>query len=158
MFLGEYEHSIDDKHRLAIPAEIRDQLDQAHGGHDLVVAPGANELLWLWPESTFQDLASALGGSLVGDENMLDFERLFFSQAARMSLDSAGRIRLPERLISQYALSGSVMILGVRDHLELCVPGDWRQQQKQLEQSHGQIWSMARKALAQRTDNSQGQD
>jgi len=146
LLLGEFEHTIDSKNRLAVPAEIRDVLSMLElGGGGLIAAPGANEHLWLWPEKTFQELASDLGGSLLGDERMMDFERAVFSQAARCPLDSAGRVRLPERLLSQFGLSGSVMVLGVRNHLELVTPKAWRLQQDALPSTKN-IWQQARQA------------
>ncbi len=150
LFLGEYEHSLDPKQRLAIPAEIRDVLNPDRHGEALIAAPGANGALWLWPEKTFQELSTALGTSLLGDEDMQQFERLIYSQAARLLIDSAGRIRIPDRLLQAFGLSGSVMILGVRDHLEVCDPQAWRAEQQRLQPSQAEIWKRARQALADR--------
>ncbi|MFB0985672.1 MAG: MraZ N-terminal domain-containing protein, partial [Phycisphaerales bacterium] len=83
LFLGHFEHTIDTKNRLAIPAELRDVFDEETHGTAFVAAPGATGSLWLWPERTFADLASELGGSLLGDEDQIDFERVIFSQSAR---------------------------------------------------------------------------
>ena len=60
-FLGEYEHSIDAKQRLAIPAEVRDLLHPESHGSAFVAAPGGNGSLWLWPEKTFETLSQELG-------------------------------------------------------------------------------------------------
>lgn len=150
LFLGEYEHSLDPKQRLAIPAEIRDVMKPELHGEAFIAAPGANGSLWLWPEKTFHELSAALGGSLLGDEDMQQFERLMFSQAARLPLDAAGRVRVPDRLLQGFGLSGSVMILGVRDHLELCDPAAWKAEQQQFQPAQADIWRRARKALADR--------
>lgn len=155
LFLGEYEHSLDPKQRLAIPAELRDVLRPEQHGEALIAAPGANGCLWLWPEKTFQELSSSLGGSLLGDEDMQQFERLMFSQAARMPLDAAGRIRIPDRLLQAFKLSGSVMILGVRDHLEVCDPEVWKAEQASLQPLQADIWKRARQALADRKRSEQ---
>jgi len=149
-FLGEYEHSLDPKQRLAIPAELRDVLRPELHGAALIAAPGSNGSLWLWPEKTFQELSTALGGSLLGDEDMQQFERLIFSQAARLPIDGAGRVRIPDRLLQAFGLSGSVMILGVRDHLELCDPTAWKAEQQALQPSQADVWRRARQALADR--------
>ena len=145
LLLGEFEHTIDSKNRLAVPADIRDVLLSQGSMAGLIATPGSNGSLWLWPETTFEVLAAELGGSLLGDENMVDFERAIFSQSARCPLDSAGRVRLPERLLARFGLSGSVMVLGVRDHLELMTPLDWRAAQDALP-SDREIWQRARKA------------
>ncbi|MEC8559870.1 MAG: hypothetical protein VXY94_07315 [Planctomycetota bacterium] len=149
-FLGEYEHSIDAKQRLAIPAEVRDVLDPEVHGSAFVAAPGGNGSLWLWPERTFETLSKELAGSLLGNDDLDDFERLVFSQSARVPLDSAGRIRIPVRLLDRYGLSKSVTVLGVRDHLELIKPKSWREEQSRLEPARTDIWRRARQAMADR--------
>jgi len=155
-FLGEYEHSLDPKQRLAIPAEIRDLMKPELHGKAFIAAPGGNGSLWLWPEKTFQDLSGSLGGSLLGDEDMQQFERLIFSQAARLPIDAAGRVRVPDRLLNTFGLTGSVMILGVRDHLELAVPAVWKAEQARLQPAQGEIWRRARQALADRRRTESG--
>lgn len=148
LFLGEYEHTLDQKQRLAIPSELRDVLDPKQHGVAFIAAPGANGSLWLWPERTFAQLSQSLGGSLVGDPSMQDFERLVFSQAARVPLDNAGRVRIPDRLLAKFGLAGSIMILGVRDHLELTEPAAWKREQERLQPETADIWRRARQALA----------
>lgn len=147
LLLGEFEHAIDAKNRLAVPADIRDVLNASSRGESLIAAPGSNGSLWLWPETTFENLADELGGSFLGDETMADFERTIFSQSARCPLDSAGRVRLPERLKSRYGLSGSVIILGARNHLELMTPSAWKEVQAALP-SDQEIWARAREAAS----------
>ena len=129
-FFGQYEHTIDAKQRLAIPADARAVLDAAGNGSTFVVAPGTSDSICLWPERTFTELAQAsLGGSFLGDARLVEFQRAIFSQAQRCPMDSAGRIRLPERLLSQYGLSGSVMVVGAMDHLEVIAPDKWKDKQ-----------------------------
>ncbi len=148
LFLGEYEHTLDQKQRLAIPSELREVLDPKVHGENFVAAPGANGMLWLWPERTFAQLSQALGGSIVGDPQLQDFERTLFSQAARVPLDNAGRVRIPDRLLQRFGLTGSIMILGVRDHLELVDPAAWKREQERLQPATEEIWRRARMALA----------
>ncbi len=147
LFLGEYEHTLDQKQRLAIPSELRDVLEAKVHGEAFVAAPGANGSLWLWPEKTFAKLSEDLGGSLVGEPLLQDFERLVFSQAARVPLDNAGRVRIPDRLLSKFGLAGSIMILGVRDHLELLEPGAWKREQERIQPETAEIWRRARQAM-----------
>ena len=60
LFLGEFEHALDAKQRLAVPSELRACMP--HEGEDavFVAAPGPNGFLWLWPEATFAELAKSL--------------------------------------------------------------------------------------------------
>ena len=124
MFLGEYEHSLDAKQRLAIPAEIRDAWNAERHGAMFVAAPGQNGGLWLWPEKKFVEHADRIESGLVTQEEVVRFNRYYFPRAARVPFDSAGRVRIPERLLEDFGLSGQVVILGVRDHLELASRDD----------------------------------
>ncbi len=119
MFLGEYDHSLDAKQRLAIPSEIRDAWKKDRHGEAFIAAPGQNGALWLWPEKKFEEQADRIESGLVTQEEVVRFNRDLFPRSARIPFDSAGRVRIPDRLLSDFGLSGQVVILGVRDHLEL---------------------------------------
>jgi len=149
LFTGEYEHVIDAKQRLAIPAELRARLDPVNHGEGFYLVPGPNGALWLWPERTFEQMAGAMEQSLLPAEEMMEFEELLFSQAARSDADSAGRIRLPDRLLQWAGITDRVVILGVKDHLELRNPGDWSVRRQEKLDKHGEIMLRARRALAE---------
>ena len=148
LFTGEYEHTIDAKHRVAIPSDIRSRLSPERHGEAFYLAPGPDTSLWLWPEKTFEDLASASEQSLLPDEDLMEFEELLYSQSSRAELDSAGRIRIPERLMKLAGLGSSVMILGVKDHLELRDPAAWTARRDEKLAKQAEIVMRARRALA----------
>mgnify|MGYP003576062144 FL=1 len=150
LFTGEYEHTIDAKQRLAIPAEIPDALGPEIQGEALYLVLGANGALWLWPEKTFEQMAGALEQTLLPEEEMMEYEQLLFSQAARLELDKAGRVLLPERMISAGGLGTSVTILGVKDHLELRDSQQWTALRQQKYAKQQEIMLRARRALGQR--------
>ncbi|MBT8484686.1 MAG: hypothetical protein HKO59_00050 [Phycisphaerales bacterium] len=147
LFTGEYEHSIDAKQRLAIPAEVRASIDPERHGTSFYAVPGPNGAIWLWPERTFEQMAGAMDQSLLPPEEMMEFEELLFSQAARLEPDKTGRVRLPERLLQQTGIEQAVMILGVKDHLELRTPADWEQRRQERLEKQGEIMLRARRAL-----------
>jgi MraZ protein len=141
VFVGTYEHAIDNKNRVAIPAEVRTQLlrqtqrdAQSHGkGHDedsqaiaLYVTLGEGQALCLYTEQGFEQRAAELDHSELEAEQILTYERLFFSLAARVELDKAGRIRLPENLIQRAGLQTEVVLIGVKDHLEIMDRQRWQ--------------------------------
>jgi MraZ protein len=147
MFLGEYEHSLDAKQRLAVPAEVREIWNEERHGAGLVAAPGPNGSLWLWPERTFGQIAEKFDTGLLAAEGLVQFERHVFSKAARVPFDSAGRIRIPDRLLKQFGLKSQVVVLGVRDHLEVMDLESWRQEEAAAPPSTD-IWRQARAAHA----------
>jgi MraZ protein len=150
LFTGEFAHTIDAKQRLAIPAELRSTLASMRGADDeptvLFGAPGPNGALWLWPESTFEAMASAVDSDLVPTDEQMSFDELFFPLAARLQIDSAGRIRVPERLLAQAELGSAVVILGMRDHLELRDQVKWDEHRARLLPRAGEIMLRARQA------------
>jgi len=158
LFTGEYEHTIDVKQRLAIPAEIRSRLDPQVHGEAFYVVPGPNGALWLWPERTFEQMAGAMEQSLLPAEEMMEFEELLFSQAARLELDKAGRVRLPERLLQVAGITQAVVVLGVKDHLELRDGQVWQARRQEKLSKQGEIMIRARRALTeqQRQERSEG--
>lgn len=151
LFTGEYEYTIDAKHRIAIPAEIRSRLGKDESAFYLV--PGPNGALWMWPEPTFDAMAGAMEQTLLPGEEIMEFEELLFSQAARLDLDGSGRVRLPERLLTLAGISDKVMILGVRDHLELRDPQEWRTRLEEKLGQKAEIMLRARRALAERRES-----
>jgi MraZ protein len=153
LFLGEYEHSLDSKQRLAIPSELRQVLNPATIGASFVAVPGPDALM-LWPDATFERLASGMGGSLVGEQTMRQFERVLFSQAAAAPLDSAGRVRIPDRLLARYGLSGNIVILGVRDHLDLISAATWKAREAERHAASEDLWRRAHQILDSRSSSS----
>jgi len=151
LFTGEYEHSIDSKQRLAIPSEIRARMDREKLTPAFYLVHGPNGVLWLWPEATFESMSSALEQTLLPGEDVLEFDELTFPFARRVELDSAGRIRLPEDLLATSGLGTTVMILGVRDHLELRDPQVWDRQRQEKRARQREILLRARQALASKS-------
>ena len=99
MFLGEYEHSLDSKQRLAIPVEIRNEWKPERHGSMFIAAPGQTGGLWLWPEKKFEEYADRIESGLVTQEEVARRNRQLFSRAARVPFDSSGRVRIPDRLL-----------------------------------------------------------
>ena len=126
MFLGEFEHSLDAKQRLAFPAEIRDGLKSDIHGESLVAIPGAYGSLWIWPEKTFETMAAGQTRGFVRSQEQMEMDRYVFSRAARLTFDNAGRIRIPDRLLQEFGLKGRVTILCAFDHFELSDADAWK--------------------------------
>ncbi len=125
LFVGTYEYTIDAKQRLAIPSEVRDRLDHKADGKDLyAVLLGGS--LGLYTERGFEKRAEELDHSQRPPEEVLLFEQEFFGNAARLELDSQGRVRLPERLMKLAGLERDVVLVGVKDHLQIHDRQSWQ--------------------------------
>ncbi len=120
IFAGHYEHTIDAKNRLAIPARFRSRLDPERDGAGFYVSPGQPPTtLWLYTERHFERLAQRPQSALIPDDDQLRFEQVFFPWAELVELDSQGRILVPEKMLRRSGLDREVVICGVRDHLEI---------------------------------------
>jgi len=125
LFTGDTERSIDDKHRLSIPTEMRIGFSMGAGLSVVYASPGPTGGVWLWPEATFESMANSFEQSLLPDENVMEFEQILFSQSRRLEIDKAGRIRLPEALLQFAGVGSQAVVIGVRDHLEIRDPAQW---------------------------------
>ncbi len=128
MFLGEFEHSIDDKGRITIPAKFRGRL--AAG---LVVTKGIDNCLWLYPEDAWNVLAEKVSDLRLTDPNAREFQRQLFGGAADAVPDKQGRINLPPYLREYANIDNQAMIIGLHNHCEIWDPARWRERQ---ERSH----------------------
>ena len=131
LFTGKPELSVDAKQRLAIPAKTRTMLEQARVGNALYIIWGANGVLWLWPERTFEDIAGEIEPTLTPAAEQMDFDELTFPETQRLDIDSAGRIRLPQELLEEAGLGSRVLLVGVRHHLEIWDPDAWAAQHRE---------------------------
>ena len=132
VFVGTYDHTIDAKNRLAIPSEVRGMLQRSLGigGDDpirLYVIYGAPKALYLYTEEGFAQRAAELDNSPMQRSQLLEWERLMFSLAQQVEIDKAGRVRLPEAMLKRAGLSGDVVLLGVKDHMEVRDRQTWHE-------------------------------
>ena len=131
MFLGEHEHTLDEKNRLTLPARLRESF--AGGG---VVTRGMDGCLYVYSRAKWDDLVDRRLGSLdplSRDDRMI--QRHFFSAAAEFEPDKQGRIMIPAPLIEHAKLGRDVVVAGVYDHLEIWDRAAWREQLQTVEGS-----------------------
>jgi MraZ protein len=132
MFLGEYEHSLDDKNRLTLPAKFREAL--ADG---VVITQGfEGRCLYAFSRQDWHDVVEQRVASLdlLAPEGR-QMRRFFFAGAAEAEPDKQGRILVASHLIERAELSREVVVAGVYDHLEIWDRAAWKDQLKQVEGS-----------------------
>jgi MraZ protein len=131
MLLGEFEHTIDDKNRLTLPAKFRQALS---GG--VVITRGMDGCLYCYPQAEWERLVD---GRLAGLDPLSREGRLmhryFFAGAAEAEPDKQGRVMVPATLAKNAGIGREVVVAGVRDHLEIWDRAAWREHVKQLEGS-----------------------
>ncbi len=120
MFLGEYQHTLDAKCRLSLPARFR----QGMTGK-LIIAKGFEDCLYVFPAEAYADFLDSL---LQGDDFEPRFRKLrrfFTTGAIEAELDSAGRIGVPQVLRDYGGLEKDVTIVGNGDRIEVWDSGRW---------------------------------
>lgn len=119
LFTGQFEHTIDAKNRLAIPAEIRARWKSKEDGEAWIAVPWTGGVIRLYTESDFSRRASSGFLSLTPDEDEAELQATFFGLAERSEMDSAGRIRVTEEHRTLTGLGPEVILIGAGDRLEI---------------------------------------
>jgi len=130
VFTGTYEHTIDAKNRLAIPANIRSRVSRGLDKDEPVVwfvTLGRGSNLCLYTQEGFEQRAAELDHSERDADEVLEYEQVLFTLAQDVEMDKAGRVRLPESLLGRVGLGKDVVLLGVKDHLEVHDREAWNQ-------------------------------
>ena len=117
-FRGSYEHAIDHKGRISIPARFRRQLS-GDAEETFVILRGLESCIALYPSDEFRRLDERLRGRSFSDENNRRYQRMMLFDSRDETLDAQGRIALPPRLIAHAKLAKDVLIVGLLDHLEV---------------------------------------
>lgn len=138
LFTGTYPRSLDDKQRLALPKRLRDALGQTSQVL-LYLTPGTDGSLALYTEEAFSRLGQQLAQGSPAGQDTRAFSRLFYAQAEAVEVDSQGRIRIPTELAKFAGLTREVMLLGVRDHLELWDKVRWEEYLQGLQPRYDQL-------------------
>ncbi len=127
MFLGEYEHTVDTKGRMAVPAKFRSQMDRG-----AVVSKGMGTCLSVYTMTRWEEKSNELVSGMTSDE-LRDFERRIYPSASEIDLDAQGRMIIPMKLRTYAQLGNEVTVVGVRDHFEIWSRSTWLAYQDRLE-------------------------
>src|SRR5438045_8768809 len=113
MFLGRFEHSVDNKGRLAVPARFRDSL-----AGELIITRGNDRCLYLFTQEAWEPLASKLNALPTGDADARTLRRAVFSAAELAEVDKPGRIMIPDHLRQYSGIAGNLPILRLGSFVE----------------------------------------
>lgn len=129
--IGRYEYVLDDKNRLGIPPKYREMLTQEKA-KSVFVTSGMEGCLYLYLPSQWSNLMEngLKNLSLSNKEEERAFKRKFFSEAAEVELDSAGRILVPQYLKAHAGLKGQVLVQGAGSRAEIWDTRRWQAYEK----------------------------
>ena len=131
MLSGEYEHTLDEKNRLTLPARFRPRFAEG-----LVLTRGMDNSLSIFSKEEFSRVIEARLTKLdpLSREGRL-MHRFYFSGAVEAVPDRQGRVMVPQALLQSAGLEREVIVVGVFDHLEVWDRVAWRGYMKQVEEN-----------------------
>jgi MraZ protein len=122
MFMGEYQHTIDDKGRMIIPAKFRDEL-----GSRFIVTRGLDNSLFVYPENEWKVIEQKLKSLPFTRSDARAFTRFFFSGAIECELDKQGRVNIPANLRQYASLNKDCVVIGVSNRVEVWSKEVWEE-------------------------------
>jgi MraZ protein len=134
MFIGEYNHSLDDKGRLAIPAKFRIILKRG-----AVVTKGLDNCLFLYSKEQFEIIAKKFAGLPLSQSKARAFARHMLAGAMDVEFDNQGRITLPEYLRKFSGLKKKIIVAGLYNHLEIWDEAAWNKYKIESEKNSNAI-------------------
>ena len=122
MFMGEYNHTIDPKGRLIIPAKFREAL-----GDEFVVTKGLDGCLFVYANTEWNNFEEKLRTLPLTNKNARQFTRFFLAGAAACEVDKQGRILIPQVLREFAKLEKDVVLVGVASRIEIWSKEVWEE-------------------------------
>jgi len=126
LFVGEFDQTLDEKRRLAVPAALRDQIDPEADGEAFFLVLGADRHLWLYPDRYYRQLMATLKRSPLPTRSGRKTS-LLFAMARQLKPDKQGRLVLPDKSLQRADVAAAVTLVGHDDHIEIWPRDQWEQ-------------------------------
>ena len=136
MLIGQYEHTIDNKKRLALPAKFRGEL-----GDKIIITRGIENCLVVYTEKEWQIMSGKLSSLPISQIEARSFARIILAGAMEVSLDKLGRILIPDYLKDYAGLKKNVVICGLSTRLEVWDETKWETYKKKAEKDVDELVS-----------------
>ncbi|MCX7902962.1 MAG: division/cell wall cluster transcriptional repressor MraZ [Caloramator sp.] len=126
MFIGEYQHALDSKNRIIIPAKFREKL-----GSKFVMTKGLDGCLYAYPMDEWAKLEEKLKALPLTNKDARAFVRFMFSGAAEIEIDKQGRALIPQNLIEYAGIIKEIVTIGVLSRIEIWSKEKWMEYNEQ---------------------------
>lgn len=151
MFYGEYEHALDAKSRVIVPARFREIFKERYVER-FFITRGLDQCLFLFTEETWKSVEKKFSEMPFTKGESRSFNRLLFSGASDVICDKQGRILIPDYLKTFAGIQTEVMIVGVSSRIEIWAKDKW---QNFLNTNSGQFEELAEKLILDSSQSSQ---
>ena len=118
--MGEYNHSLDAKGRVILPADFRVEL-----GESFIITKGLDNCLFIYPQSEWEQLSVKLRQLPLAKTEARAFVRFFFAGARQVELDKQGRFLVPATLRQHASLQKDAVLIGVSNRIEVWSKDEW---------------------------------
>lgn len=126
MFCGDSRHSVDPKHRVFLPKRFQTELPlDADGNRSAVLTRGLDGCLYLFTDGGLERALERMDTDAFARQDQRKLQRLFFSFTSRVQLDASGRLLIPEKLRKLAGIQKEVVMIGVRDRVEIWAAERW---------------------------------
>lgn len=134
MFMGEYNHTVDKKGRLIMPAKFREMLNDK-----FIITKGLDHCLFVYPIDEWEFIEQKLKSLPFTQKDARAFVRFFFSGALETEIDKQGRILIPPNLREFAKIHKEVVVIGVSTRIEIWSREEWESYRNDAELSYEQI-------------------
>jgi len=128
MFIGEYEHTLDEKKRIMLPRSFKTEL-----GNRMVVTRGLDNCLFMFPLPAWKKIAGRLQELSFAQADTRGFNRFLLSGAVEVQADKSGRILIPDHHKEFAGLKKTVVFAGVSDRVEVWDAARWKSYKERIE-------------------------
>ena len=122
MLIGEYEHSLDAKGRLIMPAKLRDDI-----GEKFIITKGLDGCLFAFSIEEWKNFEAKLRALPISNKDARAFSRFFFAGAIDCEIDKQGRFLISGNLREFAGLTKEVVIIGMDSRIEIWSKEKWQQ-------------------------------
>ena len=136
MLIGQYQHTIDAKKRLALPVKFRAEL-----GTTVIITKGVENCLVLYTQKEWEVMSAKLANLPVSQGEARNFTRHILSSAMEVELDKLGRILVPDYLKEYAGFTKNVVIAGLSTRLEIWDEATWKKYSESAEKGVEEIVS-----------------
>lgn len=128
MFLGQFQHNVDEKGRLMIPARFRELLE---GG--AYITQGFDRCLMVMTEAYFNQVYERINSINLAEPKARLLRRMILSNAYPVEVDKIGRILVPQNLRTFIGLDSEAILAGQGEYFEVWTPAAWKEQMIQIQ-------------------------
>ena len=124
MLIGKFEHNLDNKGRISVPAKIRDALREEYHDEKLILTC-FEEYLVAYPLREWLEISQKIRQAPNMEKGVSDFMRLFFSNASEVGFDKQGRILIPPQMRTKAGIDKAIVMVGVMNKIEIWALEKW---------------------------------